>query len=244
MNRIIVKEDNIIKQKLNNKIELTTKEKSDFFTVNTITLDIIEDTELHIEYDTTKDIKLDIIINIHDNVKTKIQEFRTGTNHKIRYNYNLGENAKLKLLKFYDTRAIKEYAVINLNGKNSTIFYTLKTICTYYQKYDINIKHNNHNTKSIIKNHGINIEKGNLIFNISSFLEKGNKNCILKQQNIINNKTDNEVIIVPNSFIDEADAVVETKAQVGNFDCQSLLQEGMNKYLKDKINEAIIKYWR
>ena len=89
---------------------------------------------------------------------------------------------------------------VDLNGINACVNYDFNTICKNFQKYDVNVNHNNKNTISNIKNSGLNIIDGTLTFNISSFVKADN--CKIKENNLIVNKTLEKCIITPNIFVD------------------------------------------
>ncbi|MEG0021882.1 MAG: SufD family Fe-S cluster assembly protein [Bacilli bacterium] len=265
MNRIFIKEDIIDFTDLDGKIKINSKAKNEFFDVNSITIDVLEDTNLKIAYSSINPSKLDIIINVLPDVELKLDELRKGDNYKIRYRYNIFEQATLNLNKFYDLKSIKEYVIINLNGENAKIDYNFKTISKNYEKYDITVYHNSKNSISNIKNNGVNIKSGNLIFNVSSFVYSGFTNCTANQFGRIINLVNEKCQINPNLFIDEFDVSANHSAHIGGFekeeifylnsrginneDANKLLITGFlmnetDKYLQEKIDNSINRYWR
>ena len=200
MNKLIIKEDIIKEQILDDSISVSFIKKDNIFSVNKIKIDVLKNSKLEIFHDTYEDIKMDIKIYIHDDCKLELTEYKTGTNYKISNLYEVMNNSKLILKKYYKLRAIKEFTVIDLNGINACVNYDFNTICKNFQKYDMNINHNNKNTISNIKNSGLNIIDGTLTFNISSFVKADN--CKIKENNLIVNKTLEKCIITPNIFVD------------------------------------------
>ena len=217
MNKIKIVDDIISDVKLDDSISLEEVPKNEFFDVTSICLTINKDSDLRIEYSTRKATKLDVKIKINPGVRLNLEEYRYGKNFKIRYQLNLLEDSTANVYKFYDVSGIKEMNIITLNGKNSSIDYNFKTISTGFEKYNLTIYHNAPYTNSFIKNSGVNINKGNLQFNVSSFAGIGNKECNINQASRIINLTDNKCQINPNLFIDEYDVSANHSALIGKF---------------------------
>lgn len=264
MNKIIVIDDYIDSKKLDDSIKLELIPKNALFEVNTLKIDILKDTKLSINYNHINESKLNIEINVLDNVSATIYEFRQGLKGKIKYHFNINSNSKLNLYKFYDIEKAKEFVRIDLNGINAFIDYNFKTISKQEEKYDITVYHNSPNTVSNIINNGINIKEGNLIFNVSSFVSNGNKKCDVSQKSRIVNLTMNKCKICPNLYIDEYDVNANHSAYIGNFKDEELfylMSRGITKseseYLLIKgfllnnmecmqklVSEICEKYWR
>lgn len=264
MNKIIVVDDNIHSLELSDSIKVELIPKNILFEVNTLKIDILKDDALNIEYKHLNETKLNIEINVSENINFNINEFRNGIKSKIKYHYNIDSNSNLNIYKFYDIETIKEFVRIDLNGINATINYNFKTISTNNQKYDLTVYHNKPNTNSNIINNGVNIENGNLIFNVSSFVDNGNNKCNVIQKSRIVNLTLNKCSISPNLYIDEYNVNANHSAYIGNFKDDELfylMSRGINKEkaenllikgfllnnmidLEEKINEICEKYWR
>ena len=70
---------------------------------------------------------------------------------------------------------------------------------------------------SNIKNNGVCIERGNIIYQVSSFVPKEITGCIVNQNNRIINLTDNKCEIKPNLYIDSFDVEASHSALIGKF---------------------------
>jgi len=264
MNKILLIDDNIKEINLDNSITYELIPKNILFEVNTLIININSNTELNIFYQNINDSKLNIEINILDNIICTLNEFREGTNSKVKYHYNISSNSTLNLYKFYDIDNMKEFVKIDLNEIGASINYHFRTICKNTEKYDLTIYHNKPKTNSNIINNGVNINDGNLTFNVSSFVESGNVDCNVIQKSRIINKTNNKCQICPNLYIDEYNVQASHSAHIGTFKDDELfylmsrgineaeasyllikgfLLNNMNK-LTDKIEEICEKYWR
>ncbi len=262
MNKIIVSDDVIKSVNLDDSIDLKVVEKSESFTVSSIKIKVLKDTSLKIVYDSKKESKLDIFISLMSNVSLNLDEVRFGVKNKIQYKYYLEDNSYLDVLKVYDVDSIREVDIVNLNGFNSKIDYTFKTVSKNDEKYDIMIYHNKGNTVSNIVNHGVNIENGTLTFNVTGLVDKGSKDCIINQKNQIVNLTCNRCNINPNLIIDENEVSASHSAHIGKLDDDSLFyltsrgidyNEAVHLLIKgfllsktdsDDLVKIIDKYWR
>jgi len=108
MNKIIMTDDNIQSLELSDSVKVELIPKNVLFEVNTLKIDILKDDVLDIEYKHLNETKLNIEINVLENVNFCINEFRNGTKSKIKYHYNIDSNSKLNIYKFYDIDGIKE----------------------------------------------------------------------------------------------------------------------------------------
>lgn len=230
--------------------------------IKSISLDILNDSSISFEYNIQEEIKLNICINIKDNVNLILNDKKGGNNFKLKYNYQLNKNSHLTINKINDTQVIKEYDLVNLD-ENSSINYILKTICKNDEHYDIVVNHNAKNTNSNIITNGININDGEMVINVTGFVPKGSINCILNQENRIINLTNHKCQINPNLLIDEENVDANHSAHISNFDrddlfyimsrginynnAQILLIKGfLNNLIEnedDYIQMLITKYW-
>lgn len=254
---------------VNNEIKVVDIDDSILYTftdnlIKTLTVQILKNTSLLIDYDFFENTKLEIVFIVNASANLKLYENKNGISSKIRTKYILNENSCLNVYKFNDINEINENIVINLDGKNSTIKYILKTISIDKEKYDLIINHNNSNTTSYIKNNGVAIKEGKIIFNVSSFVPNGNKECNVNQINRIINLTNNKCKIDPNLYIDEFDVSANHSALIGKFSEQEmfyLMSRGISRedalillikgfllsdydLSNDQLNKKIEKYWR
>lgn len=265
LNRIKIVDDILSNVIIDDTIEVNETTKNELFDITSINLIIKKDTSLEIDYSTRKATKLDVKIKVLPGVNFNLREYRFGKNFKIRYQYSLMENSNTEIYKFYDVAGIKEMNIIYLLGTNAKIDYNFKTISTGCEKYNMTIYHQASNTDSDIKNNGVNINKGNLQFNVSSFVSSGNIGCNINQSSRIINLTDNKCQINPNLFIDEYDVSANHSALIGKFSDDEMfylesrgideitalnllingfLTSNMPSEIGKKITKNIDKYWR
>lgn len=244
-----------------NKIILGSFESNidDSIQIKNKVINFIKDTDVIIEYTDNGDNEF----NFSKGVKVNIYEIKNKGNYTVNNTFNLNENTNVTIIKVNDSENVEDNMDINLNGINSKIKYINKTICTNNEKYNINVYHNKSKTESVVINDGINIS-GNLNFNVSAHVDKGNKKCILDQKNQIINLTNNKCKIEPNLLIDEYDVSASHSAYIGKCDEKKLFylmsrgidQKNAEKLFitgiltknitiqKDFINNLIKKYWR
>jgi len=228
--------------------------------INKINIKINKNTKLEIVFDNIEEIRYDITFDINKKVKAEIIEVKKGNKIKMLSKYNISELGCLNIKKINDITSINERNIINLNGISSELSCILKTVSKNSEKYDFVINHNESNTVSDIVTHGVNIS-GNLYFNVTSYVPKGNSGCVVDQNNRIINLSCNDCVIRPNLLIDEYDVVANHSALIGTFKDDEIFymqrlgidRETANKlliegFLKSKINNTLSnnfkKYWR
>lgn len=265
MNRIEIVNDIIKDISINDFIECEFIDK-DEYNINNLKIKILKSTELEIIYNNDNSTKLNIFIYVNSDVEFNLYERRYGNGTKIQYKYYIDSNSRVNVYKFNYSKFLKEHDIINLNGKGSSINYINKTISTSCEKYDLVINHNSSNTNSNIINQGVNIENGELQFNVSSFVLNNKKNCVVNQVNRIINLTNNKCGINPNLFIDEEDVIANHAALIGRFSDEEmfyLMSRGLkydsainllikgfllsnvnDENFKLNITNVVDKYWR
>lgn len=267
MNRIVIENDIVTKQVVDSKIRVTFLDKNEQFTVNKLVIDFLEDTTLELSYHNETAFKLDILIRVREGVKADIFEIRSGNAMKIQYRYELDTKSELTIQKLYHTLGMKELDSIYLNGEFSKIEYTLKTVCTSREKYNITVYHQAKNTESFVRTGGVNIQDGTIDFHVSGIVPNGKTESIVNQNNQIINFTEQKCSIYPNLFIDEYDVSANHSAWIGKFNEEQLFylqsrglsEEDANRLLvkgfllsnlkqtkeqKEKIEDIINQYWR
>lgn len=264
MNKIIIANDEITLKQIDRTLKIDKSEKCEFLNVKFLKIEVLSNTKLVIEYKEALETKFQIDIKLKDDVDFSLYEFKTNGNYKLFYNYTLGKNNLLNVFKIHDVCKINEQTKVNINGDNSKIIHTLKTISKDKENYDFQIFHNAKKTYSNIINNGVNIKKGVLTFNLSSFVEKGMIEADVNQNSRIINFTDNICQINPNLFIDENDVSANHSALIGSFSTDEmfyLMSRGISKLSSEKLlvkgfllnnvelyekefEKIISKYWR
>lgn len=217
MNKIKVVNDKVEFQYLDGSIDCSFKEKKEEYLVNAIKIIVYKDAILDIDYEVLEETKIDVFINIKENASLTLLEKASGNSLKIQYRYYLEKNSKAEISKTSLLEETKEYTIVNLNGEGSFIKRMIKTVSKNKEQYDMMVYHNAKRTESNLINHGVNIEKGQLNFHVSSFVPEKNIGCVVNQDNRIINLTDNECIIKPNMYIDCYDVTANHSAFVGAF---------------------------
>ena len=265
MNKIRVVNDDLEKINVNDCIKIEYYKKEGLFSINEIKIVVNNSTKLQLDINLKEETKLNFNINVLEDVKFDLNILTKGTAGKIKYSYNLNKNSVLNIFKFQCVDSIKENVSVKLSGENAKINYSFKTIGISKEAYDYNIYHNAKNTISNIKNNGICIDNGIIIYQVSSFVPKDIGGCIVNQNNRIINLTNNKCQIMPNLYIDTSDVSANHSALIGKFSDEEifyLLSRGIDKNtalklliegflisdIKDKIilkeiNKSIKKYW-
>ncbi len=263
MNKIVIVNNEIIESQIDDAVKVVSG-KGNFDGVCKINISVVKNTNLMIEYDCKDESKLEMYFNISPFVSCNIYELKRGKCGKFSYKFYVLEDALLNLYKFNDIDDNKEQVIFNLNGNLAKLNYNFKTISSFKEKYDLLVYHNFSNTESLVNNYGVNVKKGDLKFNVSSFVPKGNGKCIINQNGRIINLTNNTCQINPNLFIDDYDCVANHSAHIGkcNSDelfylmsrgiaykkAETLLIKGFllkdSNVLSKDILKSINKYWR
>ena len=237
-NKILVTDNNIDFQLNKNIVSKILSDDEDIITV--ISIDILNDTELTIEYNITEGIKINFSINIHDNCKLKLIDKKIGKGIKSKYHVTLNDNSYILINKINDGTGIKEFDLVDLNGIKSEVFYVLKTISKTTEHYDIVVNHNKKETISNIITNAVNIQNGLVNFNVTCLVPKGCISSIVNQQNHIINFTNNKCQINPNLLIDEMDTSASHSAHISSFNKDDLFyleSRGINE--QDALNLLI-----
>lgn len=221
MNKIIVNNSEMVFLENDQKIEVTFSNKVSIFDIPKIHISVLENTNLEIEY-IGNDDKLEVEIVVPEQICFHVFEIRKENKLKVQYKYNLEKNSYLNMSKFYLCDEVKELDIVYLNGENSKIDYTLKTIATENQKYDMVVYHNQANTISNIIQHGITDKNGSIIMNVTGNVYDGVKNCELDQKNRIIAFNQKKSIIQPILLIDDKDVVANHSAYIGKFSDEEL----------------------
>lgn len=263
MNKIKVINEQVLFEESDELIEVTLSDKLDIFDIIKLKINVLGDTDIQIYYENESESKLDVLIDVKDNVFCNIYELKKEHDVKIQYKYYLGIKSNLSVHKFYDCNIVKELDIVELNGEYASIEYKLHTISKNIQKYDLVVYHNNRCTKSNIINKGVNIEDGALSFNVTGTVYNGIKGCEINQNNRIITLNENPCNINPNLLIEENDVIANHAALIGKFNEQDifyLMSRGIKRedvirlltrgFLQDEtvfiedIENIIDMYWR
>ena len=265
MNKLYVVNELIKEEQLDGTLEIQKLAREDFFPIQHIKINVLEDSKLYIEYKTDEKIKLNIEIDIRPNVKFELYEIRTGVKPKVQYKYKLDEGSMMSTVKFYDMEKMREMDIVELNGVGAKFNMVLKTIASDHEKYDMMIYHNAKDTHSTLINQGVSTKKGEIIFNVTGMIPNGKTGCSCHEQNRIINLNDGKNKISPNLLIDEYDVEADHAAYIGKFNDEELFylksrgikeQEAIRlltdgflksnvteKFMLEQIEQSIKKYW-
>ena len=266
MNKLKIKNDEIILQDIDNSIDLEFDQQSGEFAVSTLKFIVKKSTRLELDYCDDNLSKFDIFITVLEDNIFDFFETRKEGNFKTRYKYFVEENATINVTKFFDSKEVRDMNVVYLNGYNASVNYLGKTINKSEQQLDIVVHHKYNKTNSEIINHGVNINEGTLNINVTSIVPFGISECKANQFSRIINQTQNRCLITPNLLIEGNTSEAEHSAFIGGFKSEELFymqsrgittevaeQLLINGFLMDKINAdedtlvnlqtRIKKYW-
>lgn len=265
MNTIEIVNDKIINS-IDDTINVSLEEKTVFFDVKTIKINILKDTNLFIKINNDELKKMNIIFNVKESVDFNLLEINNSI-VKTQYIFDLEANSTTFVFKFNDIIEGKERTIINLKGINAKIDYNFKTISKTNEEYDYIINHKANNTESNVNINGVNILDGLLSFNITGDVPKGILDCVVNENSRIINFNDNTCVIKPNLLIEEYSVSANHSALIGSFSKDELFylqSRGIPKDLalnllvkgfltsnisifssyKEEIEKIINKYWR
>lgn len=226
---------------------------------------IKNDATINIEYINCDNIAF--VLEVKNNIIVNVFEFSLDNTINIKNNYIINDNSTLNISTFFNNKKCNQEITFNLLKKNSAVNYNFSCISYNSENYTITINHNNEKTISNINNSAIVLDNSILEFNINSYLPKNNKNCILNQESKIITMGENNSIIKPNMYIEEADVIAKHSSTIGSFnpdDIFYLMTRGLShndsiKLLikgflfknfnwpiekREKILNVFNKYWR
>ena len=266
MNKIKVVDDILEVANVSKNIHIEYYRKECIFGINEVKIVVTHDSNLDIEINLKEETKLNFNINVKENVNLNLNIITKGSNGKVQYKYNLDSGSNVNVFKFQNIKSIKEMVIVRLNGENARLDYNFKTISNKKETYDYHVFHDAKNTVSNIKNNGVCIKDGLIIYQVSSFVPSDITGCVVNQNNRIINLTNNKSEIMPNLYIDCNDVEASHSALIGKFSDEEmfylqsrgidynsvlkLLISGFltsdidNKKILKEINKNIEKYWR
>lgn len=164
------------------------------------------------------DIYSKVVIIFEDNASANLLEIKNEqTTDNGEYQYILNNNSKAAINKFYYMKDYNEDVTVHLNGLKADILFNLSVMSTGFQKYNININHNNKETTSNVFNHGVSFNDSNIDFNVDGIVKKGMINSSLNQDNRIMTMNNGKGTIRPNLFIEENMIEAKHGATIGRF---------------------------
>lgn len=171
---------------------------------------------LKITKDCTIDIKIsnlkeEFFIEI-ENCTVVLNILGDKTKNKVIYRIINGDILVQKLVTHNSDKII-----INLDSENSSITYRYSSINKKDNKMKMDVYHNYPKTRSLVVNHGLNLEKEDLIFDICGYIGKESYDCICSQDNKIINLKENKSCIRPNLIIDNNRIEANHSAYIGSF---------------------------
>lgn len=257
MNKLVIVNHKLEEKQLSESVIVSWKEQE-----SELQIKICKSTSLDIEIHSEIETILKLQVEVEPHVNCQMNIINQGRKSELTANYIVKNDSKLTIIKLMDINTICNYETLDLKESGASAEYILKTACSNKEKYDLKVFHHAKNTTSNLINHGINLEKGTLEFNVSSYIPEGVKGCIANQNNRIINLTNQECIIKPNLFIEEYDVIANHSAHVGSFKedeifylerlgipyetaCKLLLQGFMKSFVQeDMVTKVFEKYWR
>ena len=115
--------------------------------------------------------------------------------------------------------SINSSSVVNINliKEDIKLDYYFNTINYDDNKFIINVNHKKSNTRSEVYNHGINMNKNMLTFDVTGIVPKKYNKCICNQDNQIINMDNGKSTILPKLLIDNFDVDSNHAAYIGKF---------------------------
>lgn len=219
------------------------------------------------DYDLVYCNDVNITINVLDNVFVRLFIYSEGINIESNIIYNIFDNGRVLVYKFYANNSVIENVNINLNGYMSRIDYNFSNIVNDNEKYNFVINHNNSNSISNLSNRSICLDNASTYYNIDTRVDNGNVNCNMNQDTKIINMGENKSTIKPNMYISEDDVEARHASVIGTFNedelfylmsrgidyktAVKLLVKGyifsnlvLDMDKRNKILNIINKYWR
>ena len=179
--------------------------------------------------------KKNYVFNVH-NSDVNILSIKESVNEES-YEINIDGGKVIFNNVSYSSKDIN--ITVNLNKKKSEIVIYNSIISNDDIKVKIRINHNSKNTVSNVYNNGVTKKEGTINFDVTSYVPKNVKGCIVNQDSKIislNDKNNNE--INPILLIDEYDTSARHAAFIGKFNEQELfylMSRGLDKKTSEKL---------
>ena len=106
MNKIKIIDEKIIYEESDDLIEVSLSDKLDIFDIIKLNIKVMKDTDIEIYYEDAYESKLDVLVEIDENVNCNLYELKTENDVKIQYKYYLNIYSNLNVHKFYDCNKV------------------------------------------------------------------------------------------------------------------------------------------
>ncbi|MDD6879264.1 MAG: SufD family Fe-S cluster assembly protein [bacterium] len=131
---------------------------------------------------------------------------------------------------------INDSILVNLDGYESSLDIYTSIVNKDKTNSFFTIRHNNSNTSSFLSNHGVNVSKNELKFNVDVIINQNANNSKTNQQNKIINLNNGKSNISPNLIVDNDNIDASHSAYISDFDEETIF------YMKSRgINDKNIK---
>ncbi len=134
-------------------------------------------------------------------------------NQNQKYKYNIEEDT---IIYHYSINSSCEVD-IDLVKEGVTLHYYYNNINYDDNRFTIRVNHLASNTHSEVYNHGVNVFKNKLTYDVFGIVPKSSSKCICNQDNQIINMVNGKSTICPNLVIDNFDVDSNHSAYIGKF---------------------------
>lgn len=134
-------------------------------------------------------------------------------NQNQKYKYNIEEDT---IIYHYSINSSCEVD-IDLVKEGVTLHYYYNNINYDDNRFTIRVNHLVSNTHSEVYNHGVNVFKNKLTYDVFGIVPKSSSKCICNQDNQIINMVNGKSTICPNLVIDNFDVDSNHSAYIGKF---------------------------
>ena len=184
---------------------------------------------------------LNLNLELKENITVKLFILSINNNIISNITYTLKKHSNLILFKFYNNKEVEEKEKIYLEQEYSSISYNFSSICKKYEKYKMQIYHNDNHVTSNISNKCLGNNNSKITFDIDSILDKGNIGCYMNQDTKIICMGDVDAKINPNMYIEEDDVEARHGSVIGKFNDEDLFYLMSRGIPKEEAIKLMIK---
>ena len=157
-------------------------------------------------------------------------------NEKKDYNYVIKEDTVIYHFSINSSSKVN----VTLDKENVSLYYYYSTINYEDNDFSIKIVHNKSNTHSEVFNHGVNVKKNKLNFDVTGVVLKNSSKCVCNQENQIINMSDGKSSICPNLLIDNYDVNSNHSAYIGKFRDEEIFYMESRGIPRDACNKLLL----